>query len=60
MEGEIKSAKLYVKCPCCPRSLQMRECRSIVPKEVYQTLVKRVNEAEKEHGDDKRARTKGV
>ena len=30
----------------------MRECRSIVPKEVYQTLVKRVNEAEKEHGDD--------
>ena len=23
----------------------MRECRSIVPKEVYQTLVKRVNEA---------------
>ena len=51
MEREIQSAKLYVKCPCCPRALQTRELRGIVGDELHMQLVRRIAEAEQAHVD---------
>ena len=51
VEREIQSAKLYVKCPCCPRALQTRELRGIVGDELHMQLVRRIAEAEQAHVD---------
>jgi hypothetical protein len=48
---EIRTAKLYVKCPCCPRSLQTRELRRLVKPEMYTALLERIAAAEKAHVD---------
>ena len=48
---EAEAGKLHIKCPSCPRSLQMRECRELIGKELFEELVKRVAQAEKRlHG----------
>ena len=47
---EITAGKLHVRCPSCPRALQTREIRSVVDEEDYDSLVKRIRAAEKEHG----------
>ena len=49
---EVQSGKLYIRCPSCPRSLQMREAAAIISKELYSELVARVRAAEEKHGDD--------
>ena len=46
VEREIQGGKLYIRCPSCPRSLQMREASAIVGKELYAELVARVRAAE--------------
>ena len=51
-KGEAKSGKLHIKCPSCPRSLQMRDTRELLGEELYGELVKRVAEAERKHDDD--------
>ena len=43
---EIEGGKLHIKCPSCPRSLQMREVRHVVEPALYDTLVERVKTAE--------------
>eukprot|EP01052_Picozoa_sp_SAG31_P029680 SAG31_NODE_2970_length_4839_cov_2.684810_2_plen_303_part_00 len=50
--GEISLGKLYVKCPMCPRSLQTREVRTLVPQSKYSNLVKRIKEMESKHDVD--------
>ena len=49
---EAQSGKLHIKCPSCPRSLQMRDAKSLIGVELYDALVKRVAAAEKKHGAD--------
>jgi hypothetical protein len=52
VEREIATAKLFVKCPCCPRALQTRELRGVVKNDMYMQLVRRIAAAEQAHGDD--------
>ena len=48
---EVEAGKLHIKCPSCPRSLQMRECRELIGTDLYEALVQRVAQAEKRlHG----------
>jgi hypothetical protein len=51
-EREIESGKNFVKCPMCPRSLQVREVRSLVPKPCFDALVARIKEMQSAHDVD--------
>jgi hypothetical protein len=53
-EREIESGKNFVKCPMCPRSLQVREVRGLVPKPCFEALVARIKEMQSAHDVDDR------
>ena len=51
---EIADGKIHVKCPMCPRDLQLRELddRKLVSTKQYDTLMKRIKEMEETNDPD--------